>query len=633
MVLFIGVKAQFSENFDAVADDSLPAGWTKFNLDGHTPNANMVSTSTPWDKAWGCYDLSTSFGISYASKCAWATSYFTSPAAANRWMFTPAIVVPSTNPFVQYTVIDPDGSYPDSYKLVIRTTAPTAANIAASTVLLDVPTAPTPNATQMSVNLSAYAGQTVYIGWQVYSTDEDFIGIDNVVVKSLANIDATLSSINNAVYVVTGNNNITGTVTNSGANAITSFDVTYSIDGGTSSAVYSVTGQNIATMGTYNFTHNVPANITAGQHSVQVTISNVNGGTDANTADNVLTKTITGVSSIPTKRVFCEEETSVLCGYCVRGIVYMDSMATQHPDDWVGVACHSAGMGTDPMVVTAWDNGNCAFPGFTGFPSVIVDRTILDDPSNLPADYATQKAVISPVDVAIANASYNSGTKVVSFDVKATPVMSGTVNWTINGAIYEMDVTSSQDPGTAASEYNQDNYYAGGSLGPMGGFESLANPVPAAQMHFNYIGRAILGGYSGTAGSIPTTITDGTTYTKNYTYTVPTTQDVTQFHLVGFVIDQANGKVLNCVQSDITTGINEQHISNFKTYPNPTKGIVYFKGLTGNSQITVTNILGESIMVVENVKSIDMTNFVNGVYFVKVKSGNEVSTEKIILNR
>ena len=38
-------------------------------------------------------------------------------------------------------------------------------------------------------------------------------------------------------------------------------------------------------------------------------------------------------------------------------------------------------------------------------------------------------------------------------------------------------------------------------------------------------------------------------------------------------------------------------------------------------------------MVVENVKSIDMTNFVNGVYFVKVKSGNEVSTEKIILNR
>ena len=632
MVLFLCVKAQFSENFDAVADDAMPTGWTIFNVDGLKPNATLTSnTGQKWDKAWACYNLSASY--TYASKCAWATSWFTAAGTANRWMFTPAIVVPATNPVVQYNVIDPDASYPDSYQLVIRTTAPTSANIAASTVLLDVPTAPTPNSTLMSVDLSAYKGQTVYIGWKIYSHDMDVLGIDNVVVKSLANIDATLSSINNAIYVVAGNNNITGTVTNSGANAITSFDVTYSIDGGTSSAVYSVTGLNLATMGTYNFTHNVPANITKGQHTVQVTISNVNGGTDANPADNVLTKTITGVSSIPTKRVFCEEETSVLCGYCVRGIVYMDSMALQHPNDRVGISCHSAGMGTDPMIVTAWDNGNCAFPGFSGFPSVIVDRTILDDPSNLPADYATQKAIISPVDVTVANASYNSSTKVVSFDVNVTPVISGTVNWTINGAIYEMDVTASQDPGTASSEYNQDNYYANNALGPMGGFESLANPVPAAQMHYNYIGRAILGGYTGTAGSIPATITDGTTYTQNYTYTVPTTQDVTQFHFVGFVIDQSSGKVLNCNQSDITTGINEQHSSNYKTFPNPSKGIVYFEGLNSNSQITVTNIFGESLMFVENVKSIDLTDYANGIYFVKIKSGNNVSTEKIVLNK
>ena len=76
-------------------------------------------------------------------------------------------------------------------------------------------------------------------------------------------------------------------------------------------------------MATYNFTHNVPANLTVGQDSIQVTISNVNGGTDANLADNVLTKTITVISSIPTKRVFCEELSKCINGgYCVRGIVY-----------------------------------------------------------------------------------------------------------------------------------------------------------------------------------------------------------------------------------------------------------------------------------------------------------------------
>ena len=634
MVLFIGVKAQFSENFDAVADDAMPSGWTLFKVDTYSPNSSLVSnTGQSWDKAWGCYNLSAS-GISYNSKCAWVTSWFTAAHTANRWMFTPAIVVPATNPVVQYTVIDPDAGYPESYQLVIRTTAPTSANIAASTVLLNVPTAPTPNPTTMSVSLSAYAGQTVYIGWRDNATDMDIMGIDNVVVKSLANIDATISSINNAVYVVSGNNSITGTVTNSGANAITSFDVTYKIDGGASSAVYSVTGQNIATMGTYNFTHNVPANITIGQHTVQVTISNVNGGTDANTADNVLSKTISGVSSIPTKRVFCEEETSVLCGYCVRGIVYLDSMATQHPNDWIGIAIHSAGMGTDPMVVTAWDNGTTSFPGFSGYPAVIVDRTIVDDPTNLPADYAIQKAVISPVDVAVANIAYNTSTKQISFDVKATPVTTGTVNWTINGAIYEMDVTSSQDAGTTTTEYDQHNYYAGGSIGAMGGFENLADPVPAAQMHYNYVGRAICGGFTGTTGVIPASIVDGTTYTKNYTYTVPTTQDVTQFHLVGFVIDQASGKILNSVQADITTGITEQHSNNnYKMYPNPSKGIINFEGLNSNSQITVTNIFGESLMFVENVKSIDLSNFANGIYFVKIKSGENISTEKIILNK
>ena len=638
MVIFIGVRAQvvFTENFDAVPDDSMPAGWKLFNLDGLTPNSGITDPSSglgePFDKAWGCYDF-TSFGF-YTSKCAWTTSYFTNPGTANRWMFTPAIVVPSTNPVVQYTVIDPDANYPDSYQLVITTTAPTAANISASTVLLDVPTAPTPNATPMSVDLSAYKGQTVYIGWRVYSTDMDFIGIDNVVVESLPSIDATLRSINIPDYVLTGNTNVTGTVKNSGANAITSYDVTYKIDGGTASAVYSVTGASIASMDSATFTHNVPANLAVGQHTVQVTIANVNGGTDANPADNVLTKTVTAISSIPTKRVFCEEETSVLCGYCVRGIVFMDSVAKTYPSDWVGIACHSAGMGTDPMVVTAWDNGNCAFPGFSGFPSVIVDRTILDDPSNLFADYTTQKAVVSPVDVSLANVSFDAGTKTISFDVKAKAVTTGTVNWRIDGAIYEMDVTSSQDPGTASSEYNQDNYYSGGSLGAMGGFENLANPVPAAQMHYNYIGRAILGGYAGTASSIPASITDGTTYTQTYTYTVPTTQDETQMHVVGFVVDQTSGKVLNSIQSTIgTNGIQEHNSNNYVMCPNPTKGIVYFKGLTGNSQITVTNILGESLMFVENVNSIDMTNFVNGVYFVKVKSGNEVTTEKIILNR
>ena len=84
-------------------------------------------------------------------------------------------MVPATNAVIQYTAYTPNAGYPDGYELHIMTTAPTAANIMASTVLLSVPAAPT-TATTVSVNLTAYAGQTVYIGWRDNSHDMVILG-------------------------------------------------------------------------------------------------------------------------------------------------------------------------------------------------------------------------------------------------------------------------------------------------------------------------------------------------------------------------------------------------------------------------------------------------------------------------
>ncbi|MGD0710799.1 MAG: T9SS type A sorting domain-containing protein [Bacteroidales bacterium] len=458
-----------------------------------------------------------------------------------------------------------------------------------------------------------------------------FAGLKAQVAKPIHNIDATLTTISTADYVLAGSTNISGTITNSGVNAITSFDVVYKINGGPSSAIYSVIGQNIVPKSSYKFTHEVPVNLTVGQYNVEVTISNVNGLADENPADNVLTKTVTAVLTSPTRHVFCEEETGTWCGWCVRGIVYMGQMATNYPTDWVGIAVHDS----DPMTVTAWDAGTTSFTGFSGFPSIEVDRTILDDPSNAAADYTTEKAVVSPVDVELANVTYNPSTKKISFDVTATPTTTGTVSWYMNAAIYENNVTWAEDasPVADSANYEQHNHYSGGSYGAMGGFENLSDPVPAADMHFDFVSRAILGGYAGTALSIPASIVDGTTYTQNYTYTVPAYQNEAQMYAVGFVVDQASGKVLNSIQAVIPAGVHETQSSGFKMFPNPTKGVVHFSGLNGNSQITVTNLYGETLMFVENTNSIDLSNFANGIYFVNIKSNNTVVTEKIILNK
>ena len=445
---------------------------------------------------------------------------------------------------------------------------------------------------------------------------------------SMSNIGANIKSINTPDYVVAGNTNITGTINNTGTTAIASFDLTYKVDGGVISKVCSFSGLNIAPNATYNFTHNVSANLSVGQHSVETFISNINGSNDVIT-NNVSKKNVTVVSSTVTKRVFCEEATGTWCGYCVRGIVNMDNMAINHPNDWVGVAVHNG----DPMKLPAWDGGATTFPGFTGFPTIIVDRTILTDPSNAETSYTTQKAVVAPVDVAIENVSYNSSNKLLNFTIKATSATTATVNWNINGALSEMDVTYNQNPSVDSAGYQQHNYYSGGSLGAMGGFENLPSVIPANYMHYNFVGRALMGGFTGTTGIIPASVTDGTSYSKSYTYLIPSTMDAANVNIIGFVIDQTSGKVLNSIQSSVFAGIPETHTTNLRIFPNPSKGFVTIDGLNSKSKITVSNLFGETVKYVENTNTIDLSNFANGIYFVKIDSDNHIITKKIILNK
>ena len=56
------------------------------------------------------------------------------------------------------------------------------------------------------------------------------------------------------------------------------------------------------------------------------------------------------------------------------------------------------------------------------------------------------------------------------------------------------------------SGYNQVNAYSGGANGPMGNYHNLPNPVPAAQMVYDHVARAILGNWVGTEASLPTSV-------------------------------------------------------------------------------------------------------------------------------
>ncbi len=327
---------------------------------------------------------------------------------------------------------------------------------------------------------------------------------------------------------------IKGKVKNKGEEAVTSFDVSYTIDGGTAE-VYSVTGVNITIGGTYDFTHGTPVSFNAeGSYEIEVTIENINGNDDEDPSNNTLSQSIGVVPFIPVKKVFGEEATGTWCGWCPRGTVAMDFMAETYPETWIGVAVHNG----DPMVNSVYDQGIGS--QISGYPNGLVDRAVGGiNPANFENYYLDRMEAITPAAIDIVNFTYDPVTRVVDFDLKAEFVVDIDHELRFNVVLAEDSLWGT------SSAWAQANYYSGGGQGVMGGYELLPNPVPAADMHYDHVAREILGGWDGTEGSLPLSIAAGETHMFNYTYTLPEDWIFEKMHFIGLLIDQTSGVVLN----------------------------------------------------------------------------------------
>lgn len=88
-----------------------------------------------------------------------------------------------------------------------------------------------------------------------------------------------------------------------------------------------------------------------------------------------------------------------------------------------------------------------------------------------------------------------------------------------------------------------------------------------------------------------------------------------------------------------TIGINSLNLSNFiSVFPNPSNGIisVSVNGNIGNSQITVTDVCGQTVFETDSEKHeipIDLSNQSIGVYFLKIITEKGTVIKKIVLNK
>ena len=494
---------------------------------------------------------------------------------------------------------------------------------------------------RLYIDLSAYAGNSnVMLGFKYNDGGGWLYGcsIDNLLVYSPAANDARLSGVTpitgstDSYAVANSNLTIGGTIFNEGANPITSFTVKYSDGANTYSDTK--TGVNIAAISSYTFTHNTPYAPSMGKHPLKVWVELTN---DANQGNDTLSTTVAGVSFLPSHRVVFEEATGTWCGWCIRGLVYMDSIANVHPDNAITIAVHNG----DPMTNSAYDSGLNPLLNGGGYPSVVIDRTEVDDPSTMFDKYDAHIG-----NFGYANLSVNTNVAFVGTNRTATVKVNAHFAASLNGN-YKLAVVFTEDKVTGtASGYAQHNYYSGGSSGPMGGFENLPDPVPASQMVYNHVARAIVGAFSGSPGSLPSTIIADSNYSYTFTYNIPSSMSLSNIKVIALLLDGSTNAILNGNEGEnITLGLNEVNLSNIaavEIYPNPvnTSKMNLHLDIIKSEDVTiaVTNILGQ-VMLNQRIGSLNIGNhtiqvdanaLTPGVYFLNIKTPEGTLSRKFV---
>ncbi|MEN9699302.1 MAG: hypothetical protein RLZZ301_500 [Bacteroidota bacterium] len=361
---------------------------------------------------------------------------------------------------------------------------------------------------------------------------------------TLPNLNAMVSSLNIGGEIAGQTVTPIIKVLNAGQTTITSFDVNLNYNG--NNYPLAVTGVNVASIAQYTATMpSIP--LVAGALPAVATISNINGGNDDVAADNTLSATVNPVVPAAGKIVVGEEATGTWCQWCPRGAVFMDLYAQKYNGFFAGVAVHNG----DPMTVTDYDAGIGAL--ISGYPSGLVDRLGDVDPSAMTPDFLTRLQT-APKAVLVNGATWDATTRVLNVSVTSNVVAAASGSFTVSCVLTEDEVTGT------GSGYNQSNAYAGGGNGVMGGFEALPNPVPAAQMVYNHVARAIAPSFAGATGVIPATINAGESYTANFSFTLPTTWDETKMHIIGMFIDPT-GKIDNAGYATITEAVSNGYVA------------------------------------------------------------------------
>jgi hypothetical protein len=607
----------WSEDFS----QGIPSSWTMFD-DGHTAHhENMRS---------GAWCASSTYGnpVPGVVSCSW----FEPAGVADRWLITDSFQVPDSGYVFALDAACYEPAYPDGFMVKVSTTNRDSRD-AFLTTIINCPAA-TGEFFEYRGSLDEFVGQTIYVAVIQNSNDMNFLIADNFKVYVPAANEVALMSVSMPANLAMGSNTpVNGVVKNLGAQPLTSFDVTYNVNGGADVAVYTVTGINVPFGSTYNFSHNVPfSESTPGNYTVTMTVSNPNGVEDPTPADNTQSATtaVYDPATVVPRTSILEQFTGAACGWCPGGHDRIEQALQGTNTIW---AVHHAGFGNDALTCIA--NQQYTFfyndGGSTYAPALMVDRFhgVADEPGPV-----TTVGDVPAIQQYVSTVNSNPCFLTLNIDGITYNADSRTFGGTVTGhfttsSIYNENTRLTLMVVEDSNIMAQTDYSTGST-------QTLPN-----YMHFKAV-RATLTDVWGDAISVDA----NGDFTYNVNATLPNNLKAWRCRVIAIVSDRnANDANACSVMQAATTenlnapyvGISEANEVSLNAYPNPATDYLTIEAGSNIREVSIYNVMGQKVYGSNNVNGelfvVDTKDMASGMYMVTIRTDKGVASQRFSVVR
>lgn len=519
--------------FSCDFENDIPSEMSLFDRDGNEPSAEMKELGFAVGIPWITVDLEE------GGKAASSTSWYRKAGQSDDWMVTPAIDVASADAVLRWRAMATDKDYRDGYAVYVSTEGNTPDKFDTGTPLFSV-RSESAAWNSREVSLADYAGKKIYIAFVNNTRDRSRLLIDDIYagVPSVLEIRSILPRVINTP----GRLELIGEIINNSDKEISEYTVKYRLGNG-------VTGEEVMTRpikagATRSFRLRTDYEISKNE-TLAYEISVV-CGKDASSDS--------GKVSAYCRRVVAEEVTGVWCGYCVRGIVAMSRMKKDFPDSFLGIAVHNSSPSwEDPMAMPEYTDWLFDKFNMGGYPHCTVNRLMSStgDPGNMQEYYSKAMDTESFTGLAL-NADVNvTERKITAKTDLFTAQNLEDIDYSLAYVLIENDVHSDEilykdGKPLPYNGWEQNNYYAGGDMGSLDGFENLPEIIPGSEMTYQDVARYISPDYNGIEGSVPSALAEGESAHHEFTFEMPkTVMNDENTELAVLLINRKNSIILN----------------------------------------------------------------------------------------